>query len=124
MSARSSVKSGGSGSVIFKTSMSAREFMDIKKVEDKDNLMTFVMIKVIEKTLEECENGLFNSYTPDNIFFSNFNPKNLDSLVVKFGAPITNPKSHVDGLYLAPEIHQENPADIKSVVFTLGVIWD
>lgn len=84
-----------------------REFMDIKKIDDKDNIMTIVMIKVIEKSLEECEKGFFNSYTPNNIFFSNFNPSNLESIVIKFGAPITNPKSNVDGLYLAPEIHQE-----------------
>lgn len=32
--------------------MTMREFMDIKKVDDKDNIMTFVMIKVIEKILE------------------------------------------------------------------------
>lgn len=82
--------------------MTMREFMDIKRVDDKDNIMTFVMIKVIEKILEEYEKDITNSYTPSNIYFSNFNPKNLDALIVRFGAPITNKKSKTDGLYLAP----------------------
>lgn len=86
--------------------------------------MTFIMIKIIEKTIEEYEKGIINSYTPSNIYFSNFNPKNLDSLVIKFGAPITNRKSKVDGLYLAPEIHQGKPHSLKSIVFSLAVFWD
>lgn len=116
--------SGGSESSIFKTSMSMREFMDIKKIEDKDNIATLVMIKVIEKIQEEAEKGMLNSYSPSNIFLSNFNPNNIDALIVRFGAPITNKKSKTDGLYLAPEIHRGEGTTIKSVVFTLAVIWD
>lgn len=74
--------------------------------------------------LEESEKGILNSYAPNNIFFSNFNPNNLESLKVGFGAPITNKKSKIDGLYLAPEIHQGQSTTLKSMVFTLGVIWD
>lgn len=65
-----------------------------------------------------------NSYSPNNIYFSNFNPKNLDNLIVRFGAPITNKKSKTDGLYLAPEVHRGEGHSLKSIVFTLGVIWD
>ena len=98
--------------------------MDIKKIEDKDNIATLVMIKVIEKIQEEAEKGMLNSYSPSNIFLSNFNPNNIDALIVRFGAPITNKKSKTDGLYLAPEIHRGEGTTIKSVVFTLAVIWD
>lgn len=56
--------------------MTMREFMDIKKIEDKDNIMTYVMIRVIERVIEESTETI-NSYTPNNIYFSNFNPSNL-----------------------------------------------
>ena len=98
--------------------------MDIKKVEDKDNIATLVMIKVIEKIQEEADRGMLNSYSPNNIFLSKFDPNNIDALTVKFGAPITNKKSKTDGLYLAPEIHRGEGTSLKSVVFTLAVIWD
>lgn len=104
--------------------MSMREFMDVKKIEDKDNIATLVMIKVIEKIQEEAEKDMINSYSPNNIFLSNFNPNNIESLVVRFGAPITNKKSKTDALYLAPEIHRGEGTSLKSVVFTLAVIWD
>jgi hypothetical protein len=33
---------------------------------------------------------------------TNLNPKNLDALTIKFGAPIVNKNNKNDGLYLAP----------------------
>ncbi len=45
---------------------------------------------------------MVNSYNTSNIYLSNFNPNNLDALIVRFGAPITNRKSASDGLYLSP----------------------
>lgn len=44
--------------------------------------------------------------------------------MVRFGAPITNRKSKTDGLYLAPEVLRGEGASLKSVAFTLAVIWD
>lgn len=104
--------------------MTMREFMDLKKAEDKDTIVTLVMIKVIEKIQEEADKGIVNSYSPSNIYLSNFNPNNLDSLIVRFGAPITNRKSKTDGLYLSPEVLRGEGTTLKSVVFTLAVIWD
>lgn len=101
-----------------------REFMDLKKADDKDQIITLVMIKVIEKIQEEADKGIVNSYSPNNIYFTNFNPNNLDSLIVRFGAPITNRKSKTDGLYLAPEVLRGEGTNLKSVVFSLAVIWD
>lgn len=123
-SSSSRISGGSEGGYQFKSSMNMREFMDIKKNEDKDNIATLVMIKVIERIMEEAEKGMLNSYSPNNIFLSNFNPNNIDSLIVRFGAPITNRKSKNDGLYLAPEIHRGEATSLKSVVFTLAVIWD
>jgi hypothetical protein len=60
------------------------------------------MIKVIEKIEEEAESGVLNTYSPNNIYLSAFNTKNLDKLIIKFGAPILNKKNRTDGLYLAP----------------------
>lgn len=48
----------------------------------------------------------------------------MDGLVVRFGAPITNRKSKTDGLYLSPEVLKGESATLKSVVFSLAVIWD
>lgn len=48
----------------------------------------------------------------------------MDSLIVRFGAPITNKKIKADSLYLAPEILRGEGTTMKSVVFTLAVIWD
>jgi hypothetical protein len=45
---------------------------------------------------------MLNSYSPNNIYLSGFNPKSLDKLIIKFGAPIVNKKNKNDGLYLAP----------------------
>ena len=67
---------------------------------------------------------MLNHYNPSNIYLVNFNPDNLDNLIVRFGAPITNRMSKTDGLYLAPEIHRGEGTSLKSVVFTLAVIWD
>jgi len=64
--------------------------------------VTLVMIKVIEKVEEEMENGIFNSYTPNSIYLSNFNVRRLDRLIVKFGAPITNKNNKHELVYLAP----------------------
>lgn len=104
--------------------MTMREFMDLRKADDKDQIITLVMIKVIEKIQEEADKGIINSYSPSNIFLSNFNPSNLDSLIVRFGAAITNRKSKTDGLYLSPEVLKGEGTNLKSVVFTLAVIWD
>ena len=99
---QSSRVSGTSESSPFKSSMTMKEFMELKKSDDKDQIITLVMIKVIEKIQEEADKGIINSYTPSNIFLSSFNPSNLDSLIVRFGAPITNRKSKNDGVYLSP----------------------
>ncbi len=98
--------------------------MEMKKAEDKDSIISLVMIKVLEKIKEEAEKGIINSYNPSNIYLSNFHINNIDSLLVRFGAPITNKKSKTDGLYLAPEVLRGEGATLKSVVFTLAVIWD
>lgn len=45
-------------------------------------------------------------------------------MVVRFGAPITNRKSKTDGLYLAPQVLRGEGTTLKSVVFTLAIIWD
>lgn len=74
--------------------------------------------------LEESKKNIYNSYAPNQIVLSNFNPSNLDALQVTLKTPITNKMSKIDGLYLAPEIHQGKPSSLKSMVFTLGVIWD
>jgi hypothetical protein len=55
---------------------------------------------------------------------SAFNTKNLDKLIIKFGAPILNKKNKTDGLYLAPEVLAGENATKKSIVFSVGVIWD
>lgn len=44
--------SGTSESSTFKTSMTMKEFMDMKKAEDKDSIISLVMIKVLEKIKE------------------------------------------------------------------------
>ncbi len=86
--------------------------------------VTLVMIKVIEKVEEEAEKGIYNSYTPNNIYLSNFNTKHLDKLTVKFGAQITNRNSKTEGIYLSPEILAGASSTRKSIVFCLGVILD
>ena len=43
---------------------------------------------------------------------------------MRFGSPITNRNSKTDGIYLAPEILRGENTNLKSVVFTLAVIWD
>jgi len=43
-----------------------------------------------------------HSFSPDNIYLTNLNPKNLDTLTVRFGAPIVNKNNKNDDLYLAP----------------------
>lgn len=100
-----------------------KELMDVNS-EEKSNICTLVMIKIIERIEEEANRGIVNCYTPSNIYLSNFNPSNIDSLVVRFGAPITNKKGKYDGLYIAPEVQRGEVINIKSVVFSLGVIWD
>ena len=103
--------------------MTMKELMDVNS-EEKGPLCTLVMIKIIERIEEEANRGIVNCYTPSNIYLSNFNPNNLDALVVRFGSPITNKKSKYDGLYLPPEIHRGEAINSRSVVFCLGVIWD
>jgi hypothetical protein len=101
-----------------------KELIELKGVEEKDSISSLVMIKIIERIQEEADRGIINCYTPSNIYLSSFNPNNLDALVVRFGAPITNKKSKYDGLYLPPEVHKGEGISIRSVVFCLGVIWD
>jgi hypothetical protein len=60
------------------------------------------MIKIIEKIEEEAKHGMLHSFSPSNIYLSNLNPKSLETLSIKFGAPIVNKNSKNDGLYLAP----------------------
>lgn len=47
MRSSSSRVSGGSETSAFKSSMTMKEFMDLKKADDKDSIITLVMIKVI-----------------------------------------------------------------------------
>ena len=106
--------------------MTVREFIDAKHGNEKerDMYVTLVMIKVIEKIEEETEQGIYNSYSPSNILLSNFNIKNLDKLIVKFGNSIDNRQDRRDGLYLAPELLAGNSPTRKSTIFCLGVILD
>ena len=110
----------------YRSEMVLREFIDAKHGNEKqrDMYITFVMIKVIEKIEEEVERGIFNSYTPNNIFISNFDTKNLEKLVIKFGAQITNKNNKNDGLYLSPQVLQGGRSSKKSTIFCLGVILD
>ena len=43
---------------------------------------------------------------------------------MRFGAPITNRNHKYDRLFLAPEVHKGDGIRMKSVIFSLGVIWD
>lgn len=106
--------------------MTLREFMDLKQGDEKDRdvYTTYVMIKIIEAVEREAENGVYNSYSPDNIHLLNFNVKKLDTLTVKFGAHIIDKSNNKDGLYLAPEVLGGSVTTKKSVVFCLGVILD
>ena len=85
--------------------------------------MTFVMIKIIEAIEKEAENGVYNCYSPNNIYLHNFDVRNLDRLTVKFGAIITKSNKN-DMLYLAPEVLGGSITTKKSIVFCLGVILD
>ena len=51
--------------------------MEVKHGDDKerDVHMTFVMIKIIEAVEREAENGVYNSYNPNNIYLHNFDVK-------------------------------------------------
>jgi hypothetical protein len=104
--------------------MTLKEFMELEEKEDKDLCSTFIMIKIIEKIEEEAKHGLLHSFSPSNIYLSNLNPRNLESLTIKFGAPIVNKNNKSDGLYLAPEILAGQKTTDKSIVFSLAVIWD
>jgi len=102
-----------------------REFLDLKQSGDKDKIVTAVVLMVVDKLIAEQDNtGIPHSYNPVNITFSNFNPRNLAAAVVKLLAPITNRKSKVDGIFLAPEVLRGEGENKKSVVFTMGIIWD
>lgn len=92
--------------------------------KEKDTYTTYVMIKIIEAVEREAENGVYHSYSPNNIYLHNFNVKNLEQLTVKFGAHIINKNNKNDGLYLAPEVLGGSVPTKKSVVFCLGVILD
>ena len=100
--------------------------MEVKQADEKerDVYMTFVMIKIIEAVEKEAENGVYNCYSPSNIYLHNFDPRHLDRLYVKFGAHIINKNSRSDGLYLSPEVLGGSISTKKSVVFCLGVILD
>jgi hypothetical protein len=104
--------------------MTMREFMNMKKSDDKEQVISAVMLKVIEKVEEEANRGVIHCYNPSNIFLKNLNPRNLNALSVTFGVPITIKKSKVDGLYLAPEVLKGDEITLKSIVFSLAVIWD
>jgi hypothetical protein len=82
------------------------------------------MLKVIEKVQDDIARGIVSCYTPASINLKNFNPRNLSSLTVSFGVPITNKKSKTDGLYFAPECIRGESSTSKSVAFSVGVIWD
>ena len=100
--------------------------MEVKHGDDKerDVYMTFVMIKIIEAVEREAENGVYNSYNPNNIILHNFDVKHLDRLTVKFSTNIVNRNNRNDGLYLSPEVLGASISTKKSVVFCLGVILD
>ena len=104
--------------------MTLREFMNVKRNEDSDRIIAVVMSKILDKLQEETSRGMINSYSPSNIYLSNFNVSNLNNLIVRFGAPITSRLTRNDGIYLAPEIHRGEPVSMKTIVFTMGVIWD
>ena len=100
--------------------------MDVKHADDKEKDVhtTFVMIKIIEAVEKNAENGIYNSYSPSNIFLHGFDPRHLDRLTVKFGNPIVNKNIKNDGLYLPPEVLSGSISTKKSVVFCIGVILD
>ena len=82
------------------------------------------MLKVIDAFQEENDKEVFNCYSPTNIYIKNFSVSNLDSMFIKFGAPILNRKNRKDGCYIAPEVHGGQAITSKGIVFSLGVIWD
>lgn len=99
--------------------------MDIKSDDkEKDSYKTYVMIKIIEALEAEADRGVYNSYSPNNIYIHNFNPKRLDQITIKLGAHIINKNNKNDGLYLAPEVLGGAVSTKKSVVFCLGAILD
>ena len=92
--------------------------------EPTEELITIVMLKTFDAAQEENEKGIFNCYTPANIYIKNFNITNLETMFIKFGAPIINKKNHKDGCYISPDVHQGKPPSSKAVIFSLGLIWD
>jgi hypothetical protein len=105
----------------FKPTMTLKVFCDGVPPED---LITTVMLKVIDAFQEENDKEVFNCYSPTNIYIKNFSISNLESMFIKFGAPILNKKNRKDGCYVAPEVHAGQAIHTRSIVFSLGVIWD
>jgi len=101
--------------------MTLKVFCDGVPPED---LITTVMLKVIDAFQEENDKEVFNCYSPTNIYVKNFNIANLEAMFIKFGAPILNKKNRKDGCYIAPEVHSGQAISSRSIVFSLGVIWD
>jgi hypothetical protein len=104
--------------------MTMRELMNMKKSDEKDQVISAVVLKVMEKAEDDASRGIVNCYNPNNIFLKNLNSRNLSTFSVSFGAPITNKRSRIDGLYLAPEVIKGENMTIKSILFSLAIIWD
>jgi hypothetical protein len=98
--------------------------MTLDKSEEKDQVITAIMTKIIDKVDEDQKKGIINVYNPTNIYLKNFNQNNLNAMIINFGVPITNKKNKNDGLYLSPEFLNGQGHSTKSLVFWLGVLWD
>ena len=110
--------------------MTLKELMD-NKFANRKSIATGIMIKILARyeELTSKERDIIYLYSPENIHLYNLNPENLEnleSLVIKFTSPIINKNHKYDRLFLAPEIHKGEgiKVTIKSIVFSLGVIWD
>ena len=110
----------------YKSEMTLREFIDAKHGDEKDRDMyvTLVMIKVIEKIETEVSEGIYNSYTPNNIIISNFSIKNFERIRVSFVGEIRAQHAPSEGLYLAPEVLSGSIPTRRSPVYCLGTILD
>jgi hypothetical protein len=119
-----SLRISGLSETGFKSSMTLKEFIEMKKSKEKDQLVNGVMVKVVEKFQDDISRGIINCYVPSSITLKKFDPNNLNELTVTFGLPITNKKSTTDALYLAPEVINGEKTTPKSVAFSIAVIWD
>ena len=106
--------------------MTLREFIENKHGDerDRDMYVTLVMIKMIEKMEIEVAEGVYNSYTPENITLTNFSIHNPDRTKVRLVSEIRAQYSQEEGVYLPPEVLAGNLQVRKSPVFTLGTILD